>query len=259
MPPRLATPRLAKAACAILALAGGVVLSASPSYADSPYSHRGRLAVSPSNQLSSGTQITFAGSGFPTGLALRLEECDPDGPLTDSRCTAIADSLFLTSGDGSVSGSATIVSGTVGSSGSGATAAAGNCPVSREQAAHGQGCLVVLEAVDQSGWYGAAPIGFAPSVPVPADPPPRTTTSNPPATAPSAPARQARADANGTDLVDARGPAVGAGTAGAAGRGGPFGWPVWGALMAGAAAGTGALRAARTRRSRPRDQVPPRR
>jgi len=60
--------------------------------------------------------------------------------------------------------------------------------------------------------------------------------------------------AEGADLADARSPLAGTtpAPAPAGGRDGAFGWPVWLAVMAGAAAGTGALRAARARRRRSR-------
>lgn len=232
-------------ALGLAALGGSLFVASSPSYAGSPSSHRAALSVSPSSQLLPGAQVSFAGSGFPPGLALRLEECDADGPIIDGRCTAIADSLFLSGPDGSVSGSATIVSGPIG------TTADSNCPVRREQASHGQRCLVALAATDGSGWYGVAAISFSPSVPVPADPPPPTAPTTTPA-----PGEATRSTvpvsggplADGTKLADARKAVQVSAAAASSGRGGPFDWPVWLALMACAAAGTGAVRAARARR-----------
>jgi Neocarzinostatin family len=236
-------------ALGLAALAGSVFAASSPSYAASPYSHRAAFSVSPSGQLVPGAQVSFTGSGFPPGLALRLEECDPEGPIINSKCTAIADSFVLSGADGSVSGTATIIAGPVG------TTVDTNCPVSRDQASGGQRCVVALAATDGSGWYGAAPISFSPSVPVRAAPPPTTTPTlkptageNPPSTVPLGDAPVA----NGTRLADSPKAVPMPAKAASSGHGGPFGWPLWLAVMAAAAAGTGALRAARARRRRRR-------
>lgn len=239
-------------ALGLTALAGSLFVAPSPSYAASPYSHRAAFSVSTSSQLVPGAQITFTGSGFPPGLALRVEECDPDGQIVNSRCTAIADSLFLSGPDGSVSGSATIVSGPVG------TTVDASCPVNRDQASAGQSCLVALAATDGSGWYGSAPISFSSSVPVPAGPPPTTTPTpepapgaNPPSTVPEANAPVA----DGTRLADAPKAVPMSPSAASSGRGGAFAWPVWLGVMAAAAAGTAVLRGARSRRRRSRALV----
>jgi Neocarzinostatin family len=203
------------------------------------------LAVTPAAGLAAGSEIAFVGTGFAPGTAVRVEECDFAWTAGDSRCSAVADSLFLAGADGSVSGSASVIAGPVG------TVPGSNCPVSPAQSAEHEGCLLVLESADQSTWYATAAISFASSVPLPAGPPAPppahpTPTSTPPAQEPVAP------PPDGQDLTAANAapaptgalhPVVRAG-------GGRLAWYRWLLVMLGGAAAAGALRAAQTRRRR---------
>jgi hypothetical protein len=141
------------------------------------------LQVAPATGIGPGAQINFVGTGFPPGAALRLEECSLAGPGPDpSRCTAIGDSLLLVAPDGSVQGTATVVTGAVGA------APGAVCPVAPPLE-----CAVWLVAAGAGGASAGAPIGFAPGVPVPPAPAgvvaplasPSVTPPRPPAPAPA--------------------------------------------------------------------------
>jgi hypothetical protein len=201
------------------------------------------LTVTPAAGLAAGSEIAFVGTGFSPGTAVRVEECDFAWAAGDSRCSAVAASLFLAGDDGSVSGSASVIVGPVG------TVPGSNCPVSQAQSAEHQGCLLVLESADQSTWYATAAISFAPSVPLPASPPPLahpTPTSTPPVPAPVA------AHPVGHDLTATAAAPAPTGTLHPVTRagGGRLAWYRWLLVMLGGAAATGALRAAHTRRRR---------
>jgi hypothetical protein len=160
--------RLAKAlavvAVTFTALTRGAAAGAAPTPAP-------RLQIAPAADLAPGAQVAFVGAGFAPGVALRIEECSLTGPEPDpARCTAIADSLLLAAPDGTVRGTATIVTGPVGS------APDAVCPAAPPRA-----CSVWLVASGAGGSTAGAPIAFSPGVAV-APPPPAPATA--PATAP---------------------------------------------------------------------------
>jgi hypothetical protein len=146
------------------------------------------LRVAPATGIGPGAQIGFVGTGFVPGVALSLEECSLAGPLPDpARCTAIGDSLLLVAPDGSVRGTATVVTGPVGA------APDAVCPAARPRQ-----CSVWLVAAGGGRGVAAAPIAFSAAVPVPppappAAPPPAPTP--PPAAAPAPPPTPAPAPA----------------------------------------------------------------
>jgi hypothetical protein len=116
------------------------------------------IAVVPSTGLLPGAQVTVAGAAFPARAAMEVDECElPAAEALDpARCSPVADSLLLTGPDGTVRGTATVVSGAVG------TAAGAACP-----AAPPATCALALVAVGSPAAEAAAPIVFAPTVPMP--------------------------------------------------------------------------------------------
>jgi len=152
---------------------------------------RAVLQVTPATDLEPGTAVAFVAVGLPPGLPVRVEECaSRPGAADDAAlCTPIADSILLTAPDGSVRGTATVITGPVGAGGD------GGCPAAPP--AH---CAISLQAAAPGGWSADAPISFSSDVPLVAAPaapgasvPPARVTSLPgPSSPPAAPVRTDR-------------------------------------------------------------------
>jgi len=184
MPEHNARPRRARAgrrlAVVLVALGVAFPVISWASAADASPTQSASLQVAPAAGILPGAQIAFVGTGLAPGQALSLEECSLAGPAPDpSRCTAIGDSLLLVAPDGSVRGTATVVTGPVGA------AADAVCP-----AAPPRECAVWLVA-GGGHWAAGAPIAFSAAVPVPAPAPaatpPPPSPGPPPAPSPSPP------------------------------------------------------------------------
>ncbi len=126
------------------------------------------IAVDPSTGLLPGAQVTVAGAGFPARAAVQVDECELSAAeiLDPSRCSPIANSLLLTGTDGTVRGTATVVSGALGS------APGAGCP-----AAPSATCALALVAVGSSPAEADAPIAFAPTVPLPLEAAPEAASA----------------------------------------------------------------------------------
>jgi hypothetical protein len=247
--PAVAGRRLA---VVLVALAVAFPLVALASTAAAAATPPAALQVAPANDIDAGAQITFVGTGFLPGVALRLEECSLAGLGPDpSRCTAIGDSLLLVAPDGSVQGTATVVTGPVGA------APDAVCPAAAPRA-----CSVWLVAAGAGGASAGAAIGFAPGVPAPpasaavVAPPAPPTVAPPrplaPAPAPTVPASTVPASIAPTTRPPA--PVAAGGSLAARPRAGTKAWTfglvglIVAGLVAGAARAKVGLR--RVRRSR---------
>lgn len=246
---RAATVRVIGLTAVAVTMAAGTALGGGASFALGSEGIKPLLSVSPVSGLVAGSTVTFHGYGFPPGVALRVEECDPVGAVSVNRCTAIADSLLLTDQHGSVSGTATIVTGPVG------IVAGSSCPAGPGNTR----CDLVLAPTESPGSYAATPISFA------------GPAASRPAAAARNPRRAAYKPAAASDRSEPAGPVTP--TPAEAAQGGQhnrtgaegssrahhrstLAWPLWVAVMAGAAAGSGALQAARARRRRLRASAP---
>jgi hypothetical protein len=158
---------------------------------------RATLQVAPANDLEPGAEVAFVAAGLPPGLPVRVEECAgaPGTGDDPGLCTPIADSIFLTAPDGSVRGTATVITGPVGAG------RGGGCPADPPAQ-----CAISLQAAAPGGWSADAPISFSPDVPrtpAPAPPgapvpPPRVTSLPTPSSPPTGPVRTDRSGPTGT-------------------------------------------------------------
>jgi hypothetical protein len=161
---------------------------------------RATLQVTPATDLEPGTEVAFVAAGLPPGLPVRVEECAdaPGAGGVADRCTPIADSILLTAPDGSVRGTATVITGPVGAGRD------GGCPADPPAQ-----CSISLQAAAPGGWSADAPISFSPDVPraaapaAPAAPgapvpPVRVASLAGPSSPPTAPVRTERSGPGGS-------------------------------------------------------------